>query len=205
MTMKLRYSPSSPYVRKVTVTAIETGLDDRIERIATNPWDPASDLPDDNPLGKVPALVTENGETLYDSAVICEYLDSLHDGAKLFPADGVARWKALKLHALGDGILEAAVLCFVENARRPEELRWSGWLDRQKEKIGRALDWLEGEAGSLTGPLTIGHITVASALAYLDFRMPEDDWRPGRERLAEWFGQMNARPSMQATIPANPT
>ena len=100
--MKLRYSPTSPYVRKVTVTLIETGLEDRVERIPTSVWDPETDIATVNPLGKIPALITDDGEVLFDSPVICEYLDGLHDGDRLFPASGAPRWRALRLLALGD-------------------------------------------------------------------------------------------------------
>ncbi len=116
--MKLRYSPTSPYTRKVVVTAAELGLGDRIERIPTNTRDPNSDLPRDNPLGKIPTLITDEGDRLYDSPVVCEYLDSLHDGTRLFPPAGGARWRALRLQALGDGIIDATILCVVEG-RRP--------------------------------------------------------------------------------------
>jgi glutathione S-transferase len=186
------------------VTALETGQADSLEKLGTNPWDPETDLPEDNPLGKVPALVTDLGETLYDSIVICEYLDSLHAGAKLFPAEGVARWKALKLHALADGILDAAVTVFIENARRPEELRWGGWVERQHSKVDRALNWLEANADSLTGPVTIGHVTLGCALGYLDFRFADTDWRGARPKLAEWYETLAGRESMQATVPQDP-
>ena len=199
--MKLRYSTTSPYVRKVTVVALETGLDERIERIATNTADPASDHDKDNPLGKVPALILDDGQRLYDSPVICEYLDSLHDGAKVFPAAGPERWQALRQQALADGILDAAVLRMLEQKRRPEPLRWDAWVALQGRKIGKALDQLEAEAEGLAGPLTIGRIAVACALGYLDFRAPDEDWRAGRPKLAQWFAAFSERPSMQATLP----
>ena len=136
--MRLRYSPTSPYVRKVSVCAIEFGLAERIERIPTDTLDPKTDLAEHNPLVKVPALVLEDGEVLYDSPVICEYLDSLHDGAKIFPPAGPERWTALRQQALGDGILDAAILCMLETLRRPEALRWRGWIDKQTGKVTRA-------------------------------------------------------------------
>ena len=116
--MKLRYSPTSPYVRKVTVTAQETGVQPRIERVPTVTTDPASGLAKDNPLGKVPTLILDDGERLYDSPVICEYLDGLHGGAKIVPPAGPERWVALRRQALADGILDAAVLRLMET-RRP--------------------------------------------------------------------------------------
>jgi len=199
--MKLRYSTTSPYVRKVSVTALELGLDGRIERVPTNTMDPKSDHAADNPLGKVPALITDDGERLYDSPVICEYLDSLHDGARIFPAAGEARWRALRLQALADGILDAAILKMLETRRRPEALRWEGWIKLQDGKIGRALEQLEAEAEALAGPLTIGQITVGCALGYLDFRFPGEAWRATRPALAAWYEGFSDRPSMQQTEP----
>ena len=135
--MKLRYSPTSPYVRKVLVCAKERGLDGRIEPVPTNPTDPKTDLAKYNPLVKVPALVLDDGEVLYDSPVICDYLDSLHDSEPLIPAAGPARWAALRQQALADGILDAAILRMIETTRRPEALRWAGWSERQRLKIVR--------------------------------------------------------------------
>ncbi len=198
--MKLRYAPASPYVRKVTVTLIETGLEDRVERIPTNPHDPETDIATVNPLGKIPALITDDGEVLVDSPVICEYLDSLHDGAKLFPASGAPRWRALRLLALGDGMTDAGVLRRAES-RRPEAFQYDKWADRQNTVIGRAMDALEGELERLDGPLTIGHIAVACSIGWLDFRFPDLDWRAGRPGLAEWFEAFGERPSMTATVP----
>ncbi len=199
--MKLRFSPTSPYVRKVLVLALETGLEEQIERVPANPWDAKDDLPNVNPLGKVPALTTEDGRVLFDSALICEYLDSLHGGTKLFPTDGPERWTALRQHALGNGILEAAVLTFIETARRPDEARWPVWVERQTGKITRTLDLLEREVEALGGALTIGSVTVAIALDYVDYRVPDLGWRDGHPKLAAWHAEFARRPSMQATLP----
>jgi glutathione S-transferase len=199
--MKLRYSPTSPYVRKVSVTAIELGLAVRIERIPTDTQDRNSGLAEHNPLGKLPALILEDGGLLYDSPVICEYLDSLHDGPKIFPAEGPERWTALRQQALGDGILDAAILRMIETARRPEELRWQVWLDHQTKKVTRAVDQFEAEAADLEGPLTIGRITAGCALGYIDFRAPELEWRAGRPKLATWYEKFAQRPAMTETVP----
>ncbi len=201
--MKLRYAPTSPYVRKVAVMALETGLDARIERVATNVWDPATDIQDDNPLGKVPALTTVEGAVLCDSPLICEHLDSLHGGAALIPDAGSARWQVLNTAALADGIMDSAVARIIEIKMRPEALRWDDWLARQKGKIGKALDVLESQAESapLNGPLNLAQIAVACALGYLDFRFGEDGWREGRPRLAAWYADFAERPSMKATVP----
>ncbi|MEE9209810.1 MAG: glutathione S-transferase [Kiloniellales bacterium] len=203
--MQLRYSPTSPYVRKVSVSAIELGLADRIERILTDTMDPNSGLAEHNPLAKVPALILESGQVLYDSPVVCEYLDALHDGAKIFPPSGPGRWTALCQQALGDGILDAAILRMLETTRRPEARRWQGWIDKQAGKIARALDRLEAEAEALEGPLSIGRISIGCALGYLDFRAPDDDWRAGHPNLAAWYQDFARRPSMQETVPEAPS
>ncbi len=202
--MKLMYSPTSPYVRKVMILAIERGLDRKIEKLpqAASPMGGNKVLEKANPLGKVPALELDNGMTLFDSPVICEYLDSKHKGDKLFPASGARRWKALRLQAIGDGILDAALLARYETAMRPENLRWTDWLDGQKRKLAQALDQLEKEAKDLAGGLTIGQIAVACALGYLDFRFADMNWRKGRPKLAAWYDKFSRRKSMQATIPA---
>ncbi len=200
--MKLRYSPTSPYVRKVVVCAAERGLDSRIERIPTLPFDPETDLVADNPLCKVPVLITDDGAHLYDSRVICEYLDSLHDGEKLFPAPA-ARWTALRRQALGDGILDAAVLVILEN-RREEALRSAAFIARQTAKIAAALDALELEVDSFGETVDIGTITIGCALGYLDFRFPEEDWRADQPKLAAWFDGFAKRPSMTASVPRDP-
>jgi len=202
--MKLMYSPTSPYVRKVMILAIERGLDRKIEKLpqAASPMGGNKVLEKANPLGKVPALELDNGMTLFDSPVICEYLDSKHRGDKLFPASGARRWKALRLQAIGDGILDAALLARYETAMRPEKLRWTDWLDGQKRKLAQALDQLEKEAKDLAGGLTIGQVTVACALGYLDFRFGDMNWRKGRPKLAAWYDKFSRRKSMQATIPA---
>ena len=202
--MKLRYSPTSPYVRKVVVTATETGLAERIELVPTNPRDPAAKLEDDNPLGKVPTLVTDDGVALFDSAVICEYLDSLHDGTKLMPASGAARWRELRRVALADGMLDAALLAMGEG-RRPEALQWDQWVTLQKGKITAGLDALEGEVGSYGDTVSMSIIAVGCVLGYLDFRFADDDWRAGHPGLAAWYETFAKRPSMVASVPRDPS
>lgn len=199
--MKLRYSPTSPYVRKLRVALFETGLDKSVELIATNPWSAETDLPHDNPIGKVPTLIDDDGHHVYDSRVICEYLDGMHGGPRLFPAEGKARLIALTRQALGDGILDAAVALRIETAMRPEALRWTWWVDRQLATVRRGLDQLEADAGTLTDLATIGDIAAACALGYLDFRLSAEDWRARRPRLAHWFERQEKRPSMVATVP----
>jgi len=199
--MLLRYSPTSPYVRKVTVAAEEIGLADRMAWERTNPWVPESDIDSQNPLGKIPTLVLESGETLYESDLICEYLDSLHAGEKLFPPEGERRWQALKLHALADGMLDSLVHRVVENNRRPAELFWADWDAYQQRKVDRGLDALEQSTDRLEERLTIGQIGVACALGFLDFRFPSVAWRETRPRLTAWYDAFAKRPSMHKTVP----
>ena len=200
--MKLHSSATSPYVRKVRVLLLETGLNDQVEQVAqaVTPTSPNVEVNADNPLGKVPALHCDDGMALYDSPVICEYLDSLHDGARMFPVSGTARWLALRRQALGDGLLDAALLGRYESASRPSEFFWSDWMDGQMLKIERSLDAMEEEAGDLGDAADIGTITFACALAYLDFRYGDNDWRATRPALAAWYGRFVQRPSMQATM-----
>ena len=200
--MKLYFNPASPYVRKVRVTAHELGLDGRIELISItlSPVDPHDALRSSNPIGKIPTLVTDEGAALYDSPVICEYLDSLTGGDRIFPAAGAARWTALRRQALADGIMDAAVLMRYEEAARPKELRWQGWIDGQLLKVRTILDALEGE--NLDGTFDIGTISIACALGYLDLRFASERWRSTRPRLAEWTAAIGKRPSLEATAPA---
>jgi glutathione S-transferase len=206
--MKLRYSPTSPFVRKVMVVALETGLSERIERIPTQvaPTQPNEEVARENPLVKLPLLITDEGFVLYDSPVICEYLDTLHDGHKIFPATGKARWIALRQQALGDGILEAAILGRYESVR-PAEYQWPEWIEAQMRKVRGALAALELEvqSGELTdgadGALAIGPIAVGCALGYLDFRYPNEGWRNRHRQLVRWFDAFSDRKSMQLTVP----
>ncbi|MDE0309543.1 MAG: glutathione S-transferase N-terminal domain-containing protein [Acidiferrobacterales bacterium] len=198
--LKLRYSTTSPYVRKVTATIHECGLEHQVERQLTNPWAPDTDLPITNPLGKVPALTTESGKVLFDSPVICEFLDSLCSTPRLFPQDGEARWNALQQQALGDGILDAAIGRLLEG-RRPPELQSQTVADRFAKAIERSLDTLEGKVDELSDGFTIGQITVGVALGYLDFRFSADDWRAGRPGLTKWHESVSSRPSLMQTVP----
>ena len=203
--MKLRYSPTSPYVRKVMVLAYETGLEPRIERLPTVvvPDKPNADVQRENPLIKVPTLVTDEGEVLFDSRVICEYLDTLHQGPRIFPPAGKARWVALRQQALGDGILDAAILTRYETFLRPKQFLWNDWVLSQMRRVRGGLAALDGKVkeGALAGPLTIGQIAVGCALGYLDFRYPTEGWRERHPDLAKWYAEFAKRPSMVATVP----
>jgi glutathione S-transferase len=205
--MQLLYTKFSPFSRKVLVLSHERGLISKIEAVAAEvgthvPLDtPAhAALSARNPLMKVPALVLENGETLYDSRTICEYLDSLHGGEPVFPADKAARWQALRLQAIGDGIVDAAIMLRFEDARPSP--KWPEWQAAQTRRILQSLDQLEREAKAFPAPLDIGQIAVGCALGYLDFRFGHLGWRNGRPLLAAWFEAFGARPSMRATAPA---
>jgi glutathione S-transferase len=201
--LKLHTNIASPYVRKVLAVAIETGLVGKIEKLdrRMTPVRPDPAIVRDNPLGKIPCLVTDDGAALYDSRVICEYLDGLHSGPKLFPTSGPARWSALRRQALGDGIMDAGVLTRYETFLRPEERRWPEWIDNQKLKFRRALDALEGEAETFGETVDIGTIAIGCALGYLDFRYASESWRANRPKLGAWFEHFGQRPSMARTAP----
>jgi len=196
--MKLAYSPASPYVRKVTACAIARGIDDRIERWKVGTADPA--LLDFNPLSKVPTLITDDGVKLYDSPVICEYLDSVGSAPRLFPPAGPARWKAIGQQALGDGILDATQPRRREIALPQDDGR-KAYIELQRGKVSRALDVLEKEAGTLGELKTIGEITIGCALGYLDFRYPNELWRPGHPRLEAWYAKVVELPPLAQTVP----
>ncbi len=199
--MKLWYSPTSPYVRKVLVTAIELGIRDQIELVRTDVWDPATTVGEINPLGRIPALETDDGEALYDSPVICEFLDARYGGHRLLPIDGDDRWRVLRLQALADGLLDAAFLGALELRRRPEALRWQEFIDRQRTVIGRALDRLEHEVDGRSEQLDLGLLAAGCALGYADLRYPDIRWRDSRPRLAAWYARIAERDSFRETAP----
>jgi glutathione S-transferase len=195
--LKLYYSATSPYVRKVIACAVACGTLDQITRIETNPHTSPPDLLADNPLSKVPCLVTQDGFALFDSPVICEYLDAVGAGS-LFPPPGPARWRALKWQAIGDGIMDAAVSRRMDMARPPEAARDAS-MARQQAAITRALDLLQADPPA--NHLDIGSITIACALGYLDFRFAADAWREGRGKLAQWYAVMEQRPEIAQSAP----
>lgn len=202
--MKLYHAGASPFVRKVLVLAHETGIADRLEivTVATSPVQVDPHVDKANPVKKIPALDTDDGLSLFDSPVICEYLDSLHSGRKMFPPSGRARWEALRLQAAGDGLMDAAILGIYEIRFREEAMRNRAWVDAQMAKVDGALDDMERQAAGFGDRLDIGTITTGCALGYLDFRYADRDWRPGRPALTAWYAGFAERPSMQATRPA---
>jgi glutathione S-transferase len=201
--MRLWSNPASPFARKVRIVARETGLAGGIEELSipVSPVQPHAELARENPLVKIPALATPDQGTLYDSAVICEYLDSLHGGAPLFPKPGPERWRALRVQALGDGILEAAVLVRYEYAWRPQALQWNDWIAGQLKKVRGGLGALEAECAGWNGRFGIGQITAACVLGYLDFRFPQEAWRDSSPALSRWYDGIAQRPSMRETVP----
>ena len=201
--MKLRYSASSPFVRKIVVTLSELGMDGQVERIPSDVLkrEVREKLP--NPLGKVPSLETDDGMLLYDSPVIVEYLDSLNGGGKLIPAGGKARWDALRRQAIGDGIMDNTVLCFIETLRKPEH-RSAGWVAHNRGGSERAIKALEAEADQLGGRVDIGTIAIAVALDFFDLHFPDAGWRAAAPKLAKWLESFKERPSMKASVLVDP-
>ncbi len=197
--MKLYYSPTSPYVRKVMACAITRGLEGRIDKHASNPHASPADLVADNPLSKVPCLVTDDGLALFGSQLICEYLDSLGEELPLFPDHGAPRWRALKFQSLGDGILDAAVPCRGEQGKPREDAR-DAQIARFKAAIARTLDVLEADPPHKH--IDIGSITVACALGYLDFRFAHDAWHQAHPKLAAWYEGFARNPGLAETAPA---
>lgn len=196
--MKLLWAPASPFARKALMAVHELGLTETVEVVTADVHGQDAARPV-NPLGKIPVLEIPGQPALFDSPVIAEYLDSI-GGNRLFPASGPARWTALRLQAIGDGIAEAAVLRRMEN-NRPDGEKSASFAARQLKAVTTALDVLEQEAATLNADATIGTLAVAAALGYLDFRFSHEDWRPGRPALTNWYAAFSQRASVQATRP----
>jgi glutathione S-transferase len=201
--MKLHWSPRSPFVRKVMIVVHELGLADRVTctRTVVATTRPHLPLMEENPLSKIPTLVLNDGTVLYDSPVICEYLDSLHAGPKLVPADGRGRMTALRRQALGDGFLDFLLLLRNERERaHPSQVHLSAYATK-KQAVLAALD---KEADDLAAsPFGIGHIAIGCALSYLDFRFADEDWRTDHPGIARWHREFCGRPSVRATEPVD--
>jgi len=199
--MQLFTNPASPFCRKVDVVLRETGLRDDIEYVSAigHPTDAANMPTAVNPIGKIPTLVRDDGPALYDSRVICRYLND-RAAAALYPESRL--WDVLTLEATADGMNDAAVLMVYEGRSRPEEKRHAPWVEGQWDKIERAMTALEDRWMSLLeGPLNIGQIAAGCALGYLDFRHADRDWRAGHPTLAAWAEEFGKRPAMRDTEP----
>ncbi|MGE0312865.1 MAG: glutathione S-transferase family protein [Lautropia sp.] len=202
--MKLHWSPRSPYVRKVMICVHELGLDDRIERVRSVAamLKPNAELMQDNPLSKIPTLVRDDGSTLFDSRVICEYLDEVGQGT-LFPRGGEARWQALRWQAFGDGLLDALILWRNER-ERSEVSRSPELIAAFERKVDASLAQLAHEAAALSAaPFGIGHVAIACALGYLDYRFDALGWRSKVDALARWHASVETRPSYRDTMPVD--
>jgi glutathione S-transferase len=202
--MLLHWSPRSPYVRKVMIVAHEVGIADRIDTVRTvvAAATPNVELMKENPQSRLPTLRLADGSAIYDSRVICEYLDTQHDGEKLFPAAYPERLVALRRHALGDGMLDT-MLAWRGEQLRPAANQSIKHMQAWKLKTNVSVDVLEQqEADALSASrFSIGHIAIGVALGYIDFRFPELEWRKGHPRLTQWYEAFAARPSVKANEP----
>ncbi|GGL49788.1 glutathione S-transferase [Wenxinia marina] len=204
MTLRLFHSPASPFVRKVLVCAHEKGVADRVELLPSRAWPVKRDpeIVRENPTGKVPTALLQDGTPLYDSRVICAWVDQMEGTPSLLPEGTSDRFAAMTLEALADGLLDAALLARYEAVLRPEEFYWALWHDSQMEKVDSALDDLEARwTDRLDGPVTVGTVAVACALGYLDFRFGDKDWRGGHPSLGAWYSGFAERESMRRTRP----
>jgi len=198
--MKLYARQASPFVRKVRVMAREIGIVDQIEEyMLASPEEMISEMPNFNPLGKIPALILDNGDIFYESKVICEYLDTLHDGEKFFPTDPAKRWPVLLQQGLADGIGEAIIIAAMNKYMRPDEFVYEPAVEFQLEKVERSLADTESRIDELQGSLNIGILSTACAIGYLNFRFPDQGWRDRNPNLAAWFEDFSQRPSMKDT------
>ena len=197
--MKLLYQTHSPTARKCLMFAYEVGIAERIkvEHHETSPTRRNEQVFAENPLGQVPVLVRPGQPTIFDSDVICAYLDTLHNGRRLIPPEGEARWQALRIQAIAQGLSNTGGVIRWETVRRPEALRYPALRDGYIEKLTASYDWLEREL-DVDSPIHIGHIALATTLSWLEFReLPT--FRAKRERLTTWFDAFELRPSMRAT------
>jgi glutathione S-transferase len=202
--MKLTFAPSSPYVRKVRIAAIELGLIDKIQMVPTTVQptkDNAEYQRDISPLRKIPALILDSGTALVDSYVIVEYLDELAGGGKLIPASGEAKWRVKAEHSITQGMLEAMLLCRYETFLRPEDKRWKHWVDDQWDRAWQGFAMFERRAETLSRPLDIVQIALVCVLGYADFRFPDCGWRKAYPKLAAFHETMMKRPSVKDTVP----
>ena len=199
--MKLYHSPTSPYVRKVMITAHELGLVDQIELVAGTgtPLAPNDEVVGANPVGRIPALVTADQDTLMDSRVICRYLDHI-GGGDLYGAAG--DFALLAREALADGITDSGLLAAYEGRLRPPEMQFAPWVDGQRAKVMRGLTAFDARVGELSADISMDQIALAACCGYIDFRHGDLGWRDACPALAGWFARISERPSLQATQPS---
>lgn len=199
--LTLRHSPSSPFVRKIRIAASVLGLEREIAIEPADTMNPSDTVRQQNPLGKIPALLLEDGRVLFDSRVILEYLDHRAGGGRIIPKDAGARFAALRLQALADGTMDASVLLVYEGRWRPPERHEPKWIELQAGKVARALAALEAAPPALTATPDVGQIALACALGYRDFRFP-GSWRQQHPRLVAWLDDFARRvPAFAATAP----
>lgn len=203
--MKLHFSPASPFARKVRMAAVELGQDDKIELVPTlvAPGKANTEYANRfNPLRRIPSLTIQDGSTIIDSQIICEYLDSLDGRGQLVPKGGARRWKVLSDYAIANGMIELSVLLRYETALRPESHQWQEWIDDHWEKIGNGLQWFDKLITADEDIFELSHITLACQLGYLDFRFESYGWREKFPNLAAWHAVIAKRPSYSETEPS---
>ncbi len=201
--MKLIFSQSSPFVRKVRIAAIELGLIDKIEFAPTTvaPGQANEDYSRITPLKKLPALILDNGDVILDSYVIAEYLDELAGGGKLIPASGPTRWKVKSDHSLLQGMLDSMLLCRYEKAVRPQGLQWQAWSDDHWNRAWQGMARFDKRADVLSRPLDIVQIGLVCVLGYADFRFADCGWRKAYPKLDAFHEKMLTRPSVKISLP----
>jgi glutathione S-transferase len=197
--MKLFVSPISPYARKVVAVAILKGINDRIEKVRAK--DIGVDLGTLNPLSKVPTLTTDDGQTLIESALICQYLDDIGHGPKLYGETAAERRRILQIEALGHGVLDAAVAYRMEVREHPPEKQSASWLERQSEKVVRGLAAIESLLDDIGPELAVPHITFACMLFFVDQHKVLETWRERYPNLADWYARTRAHPALARTEP----
>ena len=201
--MKLTFSPASPFARKVRIAAIELGLIDKIEFVATTvvPGQPNDEYSRITPLKKLPALILENGDVVLDSYVIVEYLDELAGGGKLIPPSGPDRWKVKSDHSLLQGMLDSMLLCRYEKMVRPQGLQWQAWSDDHWNRAWSGMARFDKQAEVLSRPLDIVQIALTCVLGYADFRFADCGWRKAYPNLDAFYQRMLSRPSVKISVP----
>ena len=197
--MKLRWSPTSPFVRKVVVLMKEKGIEDQVAKEKSNPLNREDRAATPSPLGKIPCLVTDAGQSVFDSPVIMEYLDVECGGPEMLPKSGDARWTVLRRQATADGMIDSMVTCFVESLKKPER-QSGGVIAHNKSIVFMGIAAFEQEVDAFEGVVDIGTISAAVALSFADQTFPEDDWRTDNSKLAAWFDEFDQRPSMTESV-----